>query len=78
MSIFGMLLTVASAVVGMMAWRHAEELDRVNAGAWFYMGSLEYACFAVFGAPPLVLLGVALVIRAARSAPRPPDPPTPF
>ena len=77
LSIFGMLLAVASAVAGVLAWEYGEELDRASLGAFTPDGIL-YGCFATCGAPPLVILGVLLVIRAARTAPRPPDPPTPF
>ncbi len=77
LSIFGMLLAVASAVAGVLAWEYGEELERASLGAFTPDGIL-YGCFATCGAPPLVILGVLLVIRAARTAPRPPDPPTPF
>lgn len=76
--VFGMLLTVASATAGMLAWEHGEELARLPSEGILDMFGLEYTCFALCCPLPLFILGVALVIGAATNAPRPPEPPTSF
>lgn len=73
LSIFGMLYALASAVAGLMAWDHGEELELQYTEA-----GLEYTCFALCGAPPMVILGIVLVLSAVATAPRPPDPPMTF
>lgn len=77
-SVFGMFLAVASALAGMLAWEHGEELARLPSEGILDMFGLEYTCFALCCPLPLFILGAALVIGAARTAPRPPDPPTSF
>lgn len=72
-----MLLALASAGSGMVAIERSDELDRQNSGVPTDESS-DYPCFGMCVAPALFILGVALVIRAARTAPRPPDPPTSF
>ena len=68
LSIFGMLLAVASAVAGVLAWEYGEELDRASLGAFTPDGIL-YGCFATCGAPP----GPPQALR-----PGPPGPPGPL
>ena len=79
LSVFGMLFALVSAIAGMTAWKDGMELERACEGGYcIFPAGLEYICFALFGAPPLVIIGGTLVFVAAEAAPRPPDPPTPF
>lgn len=71
---FGVLLAVASAIAGVLAWNHGEDLQQND--PYFQMSGIEFMCFALFGAPPLVIIGGTLVFVAAEAAPRPPNPPT--